>query len=290
LLRPFDRSSSELLGEGSRRKGRAVGEKVGKKVVVKVPEVLLKGSRFGIEAEVEEQDENTAQPSNDNLIESIEADDCDIKQIRKTKTQIKMTITKQVRKKVDEVTRGAKTPEDIRSTLVESIESEDEGVSQIRRTVKSKQFRKAMEDTRAKPPPEVESDEEDFGLDSDGMSDFIVDDSTFLKEEDTAIEEPAPRSVRRLVKGRKPRRVEAWEDEDEDLDLKMGKLKIEEDASMTLDRALKELDLDISDDEDLLEAKTKKTSKNIQSKVPRQPKGEKVPPASSDIDDPYTLR
>jgi hypothetical protein len=332
LLRPFDSASSELLGEGSRRKGRAVGDKVGKKSVVKVPEVRLEDSRFGIDAEMEEQDENTAQPINDNPIESIEADDCDIKQIRKTKTQTKTARTNQVRKKVDEVTREARTSEGTSSTPVESIkseaenfsqvkkparnkeakkrvdeekgeakssersrqtpvesnESEDEDAKQIGMRVQDRQARKAVETNRARPPPNVESDEEDFGLGSDGMSEFIVNDSTFLEEEDSVIEEPAPRSIRRLVKGRKFHRFE--ESEDEGLDLKVGKPKIEEDAFTTLDRALKELDLDDSDNVDLLEPKTKKGSKDIRSKVPKQPSGKKVVPASSDIEDPFTLR
>jgi hypothetical protein len=118
------------------------------------------------------------------------------------------------------------------------------------------------------------------------LSEFIVDDSTFLEEEDTVIEEPAPRSVRRLVKGRRPNRVE--KSDDEESEKQMGKLNIGEDVSKTLEKALRELDLDDSEDEG--KTKTKITSKNIHSEVPRRGRDDKAPPASSDIDDPFTLR
>ncbi|KAH8791635.1 SprT-like family-domain-containing protein [Hyaloscypha finlandica] len=183
LLRPFDCASSELLGEGSRRKGKVL---------------------------------------------------------------------------VSETTLPA---------VMKSIESEDEDANQARKTARGKIVRKTAEKTRATPPLKVESEEEDFGLDSDGLSDFIVDDSTFLEEEDTVIEEPAPRSVRRLVKGRKSNRVQV--SDDEGLDLRMGKLKVEDDASKT---------------------KTKKCPKGIQFKIPRQSKNDEAAPASSDFEDPFTLR
>jgi len=51
---------------------------------------------------------------------------------------------------------------------------------------------------------------------------------------------------------------------------------------------LRQLDLDDSEDE--REPKTKFTSKDIHSKVPRRGRDDKAPPASSDIDNPFTLR
>jgi hypothetical protein len=117
------------------------------------------------------------------------------------------------------------------------------------------------------------------------LSDFIVDDSTFLEEEDTVIDEPAPRSVRKLVKGRRPARID--DSDDEELELRMGKLKVEEDTSNTLDKALKELNLDDSDDEDLVETRRRK---KIQPEVLGLPKNDQTQPASSDIEDPFTLR
>jgi hypothetical protein len=66
-------------------------------------------------------------------------------------------------------------------------------------------------------------DEDDFA--SDGLSDFIVSDSTFLDEE-SEVEVPVQRSVRRLVKGRRPRKDDS---DDSDLESKMGKLTFEDD-------------------------------------------------------------
>ena len=118
------------------------------------------------------------------------------------------------------------------------------------------------------------------------MSDFILDDSTFLEEEDTIIEEPAPRSVRRLVKRKRPNRVE--KSDDEESGKQMEKLNIGEDVSKTLEKALRELDLDDSEDEGKM--KTKITLRNIHSEVPRRGRDDKAPPSSSDIDNPFTLR
>jgi hypothetical protein len=171
-----------------------------------------------------------------------------------------------------------------RSTPVESIVSEGEDLQQATKPTKSIQVKQPAEKPRASPPQRVES-EEDFELDSDGLSDFIVDDSTFLEEEDTVIDEPAPRSVRKLVKGRRPARID--DSDDEELELRMGKLKVEEDTSNTLDKALKELNLDDSYDEDVVETRRRK---QIQPGVLGLPKNDQTQSASSDIEDPFTLR
>jgi hypothetical protein len=207
---------------------------------------------------------------------------------RRKKNQRRTEKSKQVRQASEEETSEDKVSETILPAVIKSIETEDEDANQARKTARGKIVRKTAEKTQATPPLKVESEEEDFGLGSDGLSDFIVDDSTFLEEEDTVIEEPAPRSVRRLVKGRKPNRVQV--SDDEGLDLRMGKLKVEDDASSTLDKALKELNLEDSDDGDLLETKIKKCPKDIQFKIPRQSKNDEAAPASSDFEDPFTLR
>ena len=55
-------------------------------------------------------------------------------------------------------------------------------------------------------------DDDDDDDDYDGLSDFIINDSEILEEEDSLIEMPAPRSVRRLVRGRRA------VDDDDDLE------------------------------------------------------------------------
>lgn len=71
------------------------------------------------------------------------------------------------------------------------------------------------------PPSDTEQD------DSDNLSDFIVNDSTFLDDGESVLEIPPPRSVRRLVQGRRPRTISSDSDA-EDLDLRLGKLNLEE--------------------------------------------------------------
>jgi hypothetical protein len=294
LLRPFDCASSELLGEGSRRKGRVLGVRSGMAVVKKadeVDEVPLEESHNEDKGRKERRDEDvkedqTIEPSGGNVMESSKPD-CDSMSQARRKNQRRTEKSKQVRQASEAETSEDKVSETILPAVMKSIESEDEDANQSRKTARGKIVRKAAEKTRAT-PLKLESEEEDFGLDSDGLSDFIVDDSTFLEEEDTVIEEPAPRSVRRLVKGRKPNRVQV--SDDEGLDLRMGKLKVEDDASSTLDKALKELNLEDSNDGDLLETKTKKCPKDIQFKIPRQSKNDEAAPASSDFEDPFTLR
>jgi hypothetical protein len=292
LLRPFDCASSELLGEGSRRKGKVLGVKSGKAVVKKVDESPLeshnedKGRKERRNEDAKE--DQTIEPSGGNVMESIEPDCDSTSQARRKKNQRRTEKSKQVRQASEEETSEDKVSETTLPAVMKSIESKDEDANQARKTARGKIVRKAAEKTRATPPLKVESEEEDFGLDSDGLSDFIVDDSTFLEEEDTVVEEPAPRSVRRLVKGRNPNRVQV--SDDEGLDLRMGKLKVENDASSTLDKAFKELNLEDSDDEDLLETKTKKCPKDIRFKIPKQPKNVEAAPASSDFEDPFTLR
>jgi len=251
LLRPLSGKSSDVVGEGSTRKRKGVCVKEVRKMSKNGPKILASNS--------EHENEDREGP--------------------------------------DERTMEFKTAEKSRSEIMESIESKEEvleeatGLKNERSTTTSKQDRKTVGKLDSKPIPKFESDEEDFGLDSDGLSDFIVDDSTFLEEEDTVIEAPPPRSVRRLVKGRKMTRSEESDDEDPSLGIGKLKLGVEEDASTSLEKALKELDLEDlgSDNEDLLEARPK----GLKMKAPKRPKDQEEKKAASpsfDIEDPFTLR
>jgi hypothetical protein len=122
--------------------------------------------------------------------------------------------------------------------------------------------------------------------DSDDLSDFIVNDSTFLEEEVSEIEKPPPskppRFARRLVKGRRT------ESEDEDLELEMRGLTVKDDAFHKIAS-----DFDGSEDEDAVsQGKGSKGSQGTKSKTVKEaprPK-KKVLEPSSDIEDPFTLR
>jgi hypothetical protein len=68
---------------------------------------------------------------------------------------------------------------------------------------------------------------------SDGLSEFIVDDSTFLAEGDSIINTKPSRSVRRLVKGRRRR---SHDDSDHsELDFQLTRLTMKEDIDSPLD-------------------------------------------------------
>ncbi|KIN00976.1 hypothetical protein OIDMADRAFT_54116 [Oidiodendron maius Zn] len=102
---------------------------------------------------------------------------------------------------------------------------------------------------------------------SDGISDFIVDDDDSLREEDSEIEEmpPRQRSARRLVRGRK--QVQEEEEEPEDLETKMERLDISdgdimsnlEDSSSEEDMSSKESDCRVSQPEEAYKESTKPT-------------------------------
>jgi hypothetical protein len=259
LLRPLSRASSEILGEGSKRKGRILKAKEVneiKEIVEKDPEILAPESEIENE-EVREQRDGRTQPK--------------------------------------------RTTKKTSPNLTKSIEAEDEDLHEVTRpmnemsTAKSQKARKVLERTRSTLTSRFESDEEDFGPYSDGLSDFIIDDSTFLDDEDTVVEAPPPRSNRRLIKGRKPTRDE--DSNGEDLGLGMEKLIVAEDTSARLDEALKQLNLkDFADnysDQDIAETKTKKDSKHAHSREPILPndrEAKKAPLPSSGVEDPFTLR
>jgi hypothetical protein len=138
-------------------------------------------------------------------------------------------------------------------------------------------------------------DEEDHDSDgvSDGISDFVVNDSTFLEEE-SLIEVPAPRSIRRLVKGRKPRKDDS---DDEDLDLKMGKLTFNDDPfasskEVSWERDLKEFADSYEADDIPPVLKLPKKIIDTQRDVPKTEKKDRAPsrpPTSgSEIENPFT--
>lgn len=366
LLRPFDSASSGLIGEGSRRKGRAVDVKAGKKSVEENREVLDKVCCGGNEGSVDKESQDTENDKTTNknyekVMESTGPGDSEVSQLRrpfiatkstkakqnrktvvdKTKRDLstekplsKMTPVecveptddaailtkktvkakqlnkrgdgqgkeftvsedeslhcreplkgKQAAKRIDGESRDSNTSGRARSTSTESDKSENEKVGQTRTAMRGR--RKTVEKTRSKPTPQFEFDEEDVGISSDGMSDFVVDDSESLSEEESVLEEPAPRSVRRLVKGRKPDRIE--DSDDEDFGFRTGNLQMEEDATTSLDKALKGLGLDDSDD-NFLETKPKTKTKRVVAEVPKMLKNEDGMASSSDIEDPFTLR
>jgi hypothetical protein len=160
---------------------------------------------------------------------------------------------------------------------------------------RSKESRKVASKGHPKQTPIFESDEEGFGEESDGLSDFIVNDSTFFEEEDSVIEMPPPRSVRRLVKGRRPAKDE---DDYEDLDMRMKKLAVDDEPvkkfrKVSVEKHLEDFEDSSSDRQTLPRTKLPKktqgnTSQPREEPVPKQ-KAPIIAP-SSDIDDPFTLR
>jgi hypothetical protein len=143
--------------------------------------------------------------------------------------------------------------------------------------------------------PIFESDEEDFGEESDGLSDFIVNDSAFLEEEDSVIEMPPQRPVRRLVKGRRPAKDE---DDDEDLDMRMKNLAVDDEPvkksiKVSVEKLLEDLGDSISDRQTLPTTKLPKKTQGNTSQPQKEPIPKQKAPTitpSSDIDDPFTLR
>jgi hypothetical protein len=104
---------------------------------------------------------------------------------------------------------------------------------------KAGERRRVVVEKRPDPVPHAEWEEEesDFGPeydgDSDGMSDFVVSDSESLEDDESVVENLPPRSARRLVQGK--RLAKSVEEEYGELDLKMGKLKLDvKDSNMKL--------------------------------------------------------
>jgi hypothetical protein len=166
-----------------------------------------------------------------------------------------------------------------------------------RKTVgsRSREPRKVASKSQSAPATIFESDEEDFGEESDGLSDFIVNDSASLEEGDSVVEMPPPRSVRRLVKGRRPDRH--GEDE-EDLDLRMKKLTVDDETvkksrKVSIEKHLEDFEDSYSGSKTLPRTKLPKKTQTKTSQSRKEPAAEQKAQAmapSSDIEDPFTLR
>lgn len=91
---------------------------------------------------------------------------------------------------------------------------------------KPRRERKVTEEQKLDPFSETDEEEQPSDDESDGMSDFIVDDDESLGEDDSNIEKipPTLRSARRLFRGR--RQVQEGKEESEDLEIKMERLDI----------------------------------------------------------------
>ncbi|CZS92673.1 uncharacterized protein RCO7_11314 [Rhynchosporium graminicola] len=139
---------------------------------------------------------------------------------------------------------------------------------------------------------DLESDSEEFEGAS-GLSDFIVDDGIILENE-SVIESPPrpPRSVRKLVQGR--RRPAVLEDsESEDLELQMGKLNFEDDVFQNSGKRSRDLKniLDDYEEENLPPLTASKIPDDGFKTKPTKPSKTttKQDMLTSDLEDPFTL-
>jgi hypothetical protein len=153
---------------------------------------------------------------------------------------------------------------------------------------------------RRDPPPRTKSkfiltDTEDEDSledeDSDGMSDFIVSDHESVEGDDSLMEipPPPPRSARKLVKGR---RLRMSESEDEGLDLKLERLTVNDDDVFGAIRDQSREPL-TGEDEYPIKHPTngsRKAESKFTAMKPPPRKEREVPPPSSNIEDPFTLR
>jgi len=125
-------------------------------------------------------------------------------------------------------TAEKKVPEALSFLDIEAKESGQYSEEELKPRSKPVKWSKA---DREAPEPGLFSDlEEEYSQysdeDDDGMSDFIVNDS----EDESIIEIPPPKSVRKLVRGRRPVK------EEDDLEIQMGKLNVEDEDSDDLFR------------------------------------------------------
>ena len=136
----------------------------------------------------------------------------------------------------------------------------------------------------------TDTEEEDSAEEegSDGMSDFIVSDNETLEDEDDdsvfEVPPPATRSARKLFRGRRPK-LEDSEDES-DLDLKMGRLRVGDEDGFG-DVGAKKQESRGLDEASPKEQPTK--SKGALEPTLKMKKKEPQP-SSSDFEDPFTLR
>lgn len=153
--------------------------------------------------------------------------------------------------------------------------------------------------TRPQEPEPASGTESGSHYDSDGLSDFVMDDDSLFQEEDSEVQmpPPPPRSTRRLVQGRRMGKEES----DDDLDFDMKRLTIKDDLpkqkskEVSHEMELKTLAADFTSEEDFPVKKRvpKKLFEDVRIEPPRRTK-EPVPQKkcepSSDLEDPFTLR
>ncbi|KAF8866178.1 hypothetical protein BDZ45DRAFT_668030 [Acephala macrosclerotiorum] len=143
---------------------------------------------------------------------------------------------------------------------------------------------------------EEEPEEVDF---SDDLSDFVVNDSTFLECDDSVIETPPPppRSTRKLIQGRRQKKEE---ESDDGLNLELKKLSIKGDVTSqgsrqaSEEKNLKDFAEGYSDDEVPVKSVPRKLFGDVRLDPPKKTNDSSPRKngyvSSSDIEDPFTLR
>jgi hypothetical protein len=198
-------------------------------------------------------------------------------------------ISIKVRSKEDARTNKARQPDP--STRQSTPEEQPQTNTKVSRPKVEK--KPAPKATKKALPRYDSTEEEDYS--SDGLSDFIVNDSSFLDDE-SVVEAPAPKSTRRLVRGRKPRSEDS---DDEDLGVQMKKLTFNDDPFTGSSEVSRERDLrEFADNYEAENSPPPKPPKKVSEETrSNSTEGEKVHStlsrpltSSSEIDNPFTLR
>lgn len=214
-------------------------------------------------------------------------------------------------KKTPEVSITEESEEvDITSDLYQS-DSELEPKIRSRRMVQRTVRPAVLEDSESDSDPdsineisESHSDEDDEDDEDGDLSDFIVDDNETLDEDESISEVPPPRSARRLVRGRRPAKKVVDSDDEDDLDLKMGRLNVN-DISDPFEETLRRDSIAVESDpfDELLRRKSRSLGRNAsdsdsilptnlssrQISRPKQKSSKTIPEPSSDFE-PFTLQ
>jgi len=139
-----------------------------------------------------------------------------------------------------------------------------------------------------KPDPADWDFEEDLeqAADDEGMSNFVVDDSELLDEDDSVIEMPPPRSTRKLVRGR---RQTVEDSEDEELGLKMEKLTVRDEDLWNQLKATGKGEME-GKKKHAPEAGRRKKTFRKELQTAKELSGQKPLEMSSDLENPFILR
>ncbi|RDL30450.1 uncharacterized protein BP5553_10328 [Venustampulla echinocandica] len=150
----------------------------------------------------------------------------------------------------------------------------------------------------SRPLPKFEEDERDTDGESDGISDFIVSDNSSLgeeEEEESIVEKVAPRSTRKLVRGRRPPTDAAPVDE---LNLHMVKLTVQDLPVQLAEPAVETIMGEFDDTEERQKVRSgrgriKEISDDVHKKATKPAKEiakprRKPKVQSSDTEDPFT--